>query len=320
MIKIINPLYDVAFKYLMDNEQIAKIVLSIILDTKVISLQSKPQETVIAKDNQSNVFRYDFKAIIQQENGEHTAVLIELQKYKSQFPIERFREYLGNNYNKKETIIDHKGKEITASLPIITIYILGYNIIDEDVLAIKVDRAIKDIIFDRPIEKKSEFIELLTHTSIILQVDAKPKEKKDTRLERFITLFSQKLKNADPNYIIEIPDDVKQDDDLGSIVNYLNLGTQEEKIIRSLKHEEYHENSLKDLAAEAKEARKREEEARKREEEERKLKEDAIKREKEANNKLTKAIQRMYQKGLTIAEISENMGVSEADVRRWIGE
>jgi len=40
--KIINPIYDNSFKYLMDNEQIAKIVLSIVLDTKVLSLQSKP--------------------------------------------------------------------------------------------------------------------------------------------------------------------------------------------------------------------------------------------------------------------------------------
>ncbi len=55
--KIVNPIYDNAFKYLMDNEQIAKLVLSIILDTKVLTLQSKPQETHLLLGN-INVARY----------------------------------------------------------------------------------------------------------------------------------------------------------------------------------------------------------------------------------------------------------------------
>jgi len=48
--KIVNPLYDYAFKYLMDNEQIAKKVLSIILNTKVLQLHSKPEETPISEN------------------------------------------------------------------------------------------------------------------------------------------------------------------------------------------------------------------------------------------------------------------------------
>jgi len=47
--KILNPIYDNAFKYLMDNEEIAKMVLSIILNTRVVSLQSKPQETPLVQ-------------------------------------------------------------------------------------------------------------------------------------------------------------------------------------------------------------------------------------------------------------------------------
>lgn len=58
--KIVNPIYDNAFKYLMDNQAIAKIVLSIILDTKVISLESKPQETLLAVEEGISVSRFDF--------------------------------------------------------------------------------------------------------------------------------------------------------------------------------------------------------------------------------------------------------------------
>jgi len=43
--KIINPIYDQAFKYMMDNLIIAKKVLSIILGQQVLSIQSKPHET-----------------------------------------------------------------------------------------------------------------------------------------------------------------------------------------------------------------------------------------------------------------------------------
>ncbi len=81
MIKIINPLYDLVFKYLMDKEQIAKIVLSIILSEKEVSLQSRPRETAIVRPGGDNLYRYDYKAIIEQNNSEHTTVLIELQKY-----------------------------------------------------------------------------------------------------------------------------------------------------------------------------------------------------------------------------------------------
>lgn len=42
--RIVNPLYDQAFKYLMDNEAIAKKILSLILEQEIISLQSKSQK------------------------------------------------------------------------------------------------------------------------------------------------------------------------------------------------------------------------------------------------------------------------------------
>ncbi len=42
--RIINPLYDQAFKYMMDNELIAKKVLSVILEKDVISVQSRATE------------------------------------------------------------------------------------------------------------------------------------------------------------------------------------------------------------------------------------------------------------------------------------
>ncbi len=47
--EIINPLYDIAFKYLMQEEPYAKKVLSVILDTEVVSVSLNQQESVLQK-------------------------------------------------------------------------------------------------------------------------------------------------------------------------------------------------------------------------------------------------------------------------------
>ena len=248
--KIVNPLYDGAFKYLMDNEQIAKSVLSIILGQVVLSLQSKPQELLPGRDEYSVAARYDFKAVIRNEQNEDRTVLIEIQKYNSSDTIGRFREYLAEAYKKQETVINAQGQEITQSLPIITIYILGYNISKQPVLALKSKRVLIDLIWDEVIEEKPDFIDLLTHDSIVLQVNAKPKRFKNTRLEHFIGLFVQKLRNQDSNYLIdiELSNEVKSDGELNKIVKHLNEATLNETVLRGLKFEESFEKGLKDMA------------------------------------------------------------------------
>lgn len=42
--KILNPIYDVVFKYMMENTEIAKSVLSLILDIDIVSLDMQSQE------------------------------------------------------------------------------------------------------------------------------------------------------------------------------------------------------------------------------------------------------------------------------------
>ena len=120
--KIINPLYDQAFKYMMDSEQIAKKVLALILDKEIVSLQSKPQE-VKTRDPKRDIplSRFDFKAIVRDADSRELNVLIEIQKSNSPDPVMRFRRYLGKNYIKQETFIDARGNESTEPQPINTI-------------------------------------------------------------------------------------------------------------------------------------------------------------------------------------------------------
>lgn len=306
--KIINPLYDNAFKYLMDNEQIAKLVLSIILDEEVISLQSKPQETPIVIDNTRTIARYDFKAVVRGADRTDRTILIELQKYKHPDPITRFREYLAQNYQKEETIIDTAGKEQQQSLPIVTIYILGYKITQADILALQVGRYVRDIIWNTPIEEKLDFVELLTHTSFIFQVGVQPQKKRGTRLEYFLSLFSQKMQGEASNYCIDVELDAEQEDDavIKEIVSHLNRATLDESVIRSLKHENDYEKGIRTAEEELKEALAEKEK-------ERAEKEKAI-------NKLHRTILRLYEKGFSLEEIAEDMEMKIAEIKKIIGE
>jgi hypothetical protein len=196
---IANPLYDVVFKYLMEDIDIAREILETILGEKILFLEVKPQETVteVADDGKLHILRFDFKATIQSPTGELKKVLIELQKLKKSFNIMRFRRYLGDNYSKEDDIILGDGTQVKMPLPIVTIYILGFTLDKLTNAVVKVNRDYIDVLTGKKIENiKEEFIELLTHDSFVIQVRALPEETK-TKLERVLQIFNPKYKTKD---------------------------------------------------------------------------------------------------------------------------
>ena len=69
MITVANPIYDIVFKYLMEDERIARTLLSALLKKNVVKIKMKPHEyTNIAREGLS-VFRIDFGATIQEDDG-----------------------------------------------------------------------------------------------------------------------------------------------------------------------------------------------------------------------------------------------------------
>ena len=59
--KIVNPLYDKVFKYLMENERFAKRILELILEVEVLELTLSSQETIVADEKRFlTLFRLDF--------------------------------------------------------------------------------------------------------------------------------------------------------------------------------------------------------------------------------------------------------------------
>ncbi|NJL75541.1 MAG: hypothetical protein HC892_11440 [Saprospiraceae bacterium] len=119
---IANPIYDVVFKYLLEDVEIARELLSTILGEDVQSVEVKPQETSTETSGDIRILRFDFKAVIKKPNGEISKVLIELQKAKKAFNVMRFRRYLGDNYRKEDEVVNQQGVVEKHPLPIVTIY------------------------------------------------------------------------------------------------------------------------------------------------------------------------------------------------------
>jgi hypothetical protein len=215
--RIANPIYDAVFKYLMEDTDIAKGLISEIIGEEIVDLELKPQEHFSKKADQILIFRLDFKAIIKTSGGHYKKVLIELQKSKHLSDIVRFRKYLGENYRKEDEIKDEKGQTSKVSLPIITIYFLGFKLENaEDALLQKiVDRLIKasadeevlqqieleeemENLIDKHIREKEDLKEELSvKDQALLEKDQALLEKDQALLEKekLIEELKKKLKN-----------------------------------------------------------------------------------------------------------------------------
>lgn len=235
--KIINPLYDKAFKYLMENEKFARRVLSVILDEEVMSVTLRQQETMHPDERRGlTLFRLDFRADIRQPDGTVKTVLIELQKSKFATDIQRFRAYLGSQYmdgKQKGQKVQEPEPAYQAPYPIITIYILGYNLDDLPYMAVTVNRDVIDSVSKERLDVKSTFIELLTHTSHIIQVLRLPAERR-TRLEQFFTLFDQGM-ISDEDYILDL---IEVPEEFGDMARYLQGPLTDDMFRRNLAAEE----------------------------------------------------------------------------------
>lgn len=315
--KIINPLYDKAFKYLMENEKFARKVLSVILDVDIDELTLGHQETILPDEKrQLTLFRLDFKAVIKEADGTRKTVLIELQKSKFSTDIQRFRNYLGANYmarQRKSPEVKEPPVEYHTTYPIITIYILGYNLDDLPYMAVTVNRDIINSVSKEKIQVKSFFIEHLTHQSHIIQVRRLPDQRR-TRLEKFLTLFNQAW-CTEENYIIDLQD---VPEGFTDIAEYLQVPLMDDDFRRNLEAEEEIDTIFD--AQEAKyqrqiaEAQRKEEIAKKREEKERnqKLKERNQKhKERELKESLaSKLALHLKNSGVDIQKIAEETGLS----------
>jgi hypothetical protein len=188
-LRIANPIYDGAFKYLLDDNRIARLFLSTLLEEEITELTFRPTEHRTDIEQRClTVFRMDFAARVVQPNGEEKLVLIEIQKAKFATDIMRFRRYLGQQYCLKDNSYTRGGAE--RAMPIQSIYFLGHSLDHTKAPVVRVRRHCEDLLNRKPIEQREEFIESLTHDSLVVQIPhLSPRRQSD--LECLLGLFDQ---------------------------------------------------------------------------------------------------------------------------------
>lgn len=194
-----NPLYDTVFKYLMEDTEIARRLISLLIGEEIVELHFSAQEHTAHKEvYPMALFRMDFVAKIKTADGEKN-VLIEVQKARQPTDIVRFRSYLGKKYMEKEQ--DSEG--LAYSLPIIAIYFLGYNLEGLEDAVIKVERRLNGIQSGQRFEIRHPFVENLTHDAYIVQVK-RLRNRLQTPLDWALSIFDQQYR-TEQEYLLNYP-------------------------------------------------------------------------------------------------------------------
>jgi len=205
-VRIANPIYDVVFKYLLDDEKVARLLLSALLGREVLELEFRPTElhhpVTDPRGSSFLVLRVDFAARVRMEDGSRKLVLIEIQKAHDTHDIMRFRRYLGSNYcNRENAWEDPEGT--VRPLPLVTIYFLGRGLENVDVPVLRINRRYEDAATGEEVRVSDPFVEALTHDSIVVQIN-RLKNRRRTELEKLLAVFDQGQKRSADSHLLDI--------------------------------------------------------------------------------------------------------------------
>jgi len=244
---IANPIYDVFFKYLMEDTDLAKVLIGAIIEEDIVELTLAPQElTISSQKHYLSVVRMDFKAVIRNQTGALKTVLIELQKGKVAFDIARFRRYLAKNYERKEKTTDRHGNIIESSVPIIAIYFLGFELETIKVPVLKATHQYYDVLGRRGIVGKDSFVEQLIHDCFVVQIPHLPTQTQ-TKLEKILSIFNQQYSITNDHRMLDIPASMAQDVDIQAFISRLGKPLQDYQMLEQAQAEDELETTLDDM-------------------------------------------------------------------------
>lgn len=303
---IANPIYDVVFKYLMEDSKVAKIFLSAVTGLEIVHLEFMPRELVVDKSRPEqdkfltalnlSVYRLDFSARVREANGSDKLIIIELQKSKFAHEPMRFRKYLGKQYMNDslfQWIRESTGREYKVGIPILPIYILGEKLPGfEDIPVIHVDNCIRDSYTKEILGEGNHFIMSLFHEGVIINVPALS-QKRRNELEKLLSIFDQN--NRLENHHILNVKETDFAEQYRPIIRRLQAANQTEEVRSIMDIED-------DLLAHFNEYEHRISEEIKQKEEERRQKEDAVRM--------------LLLNGISAEEISKRLNIALEEVVR----
>jgi len=252
-VQIANPIYDIVFKYMMEDNLVAKLVVSSIIGEQVIKLEPKPQEhttekkkrgkndTASVEESSLTVYRLDFSAKIKTSDG-YKLVLIEMQKANVPTDIMRFRSYLGKQYSDVSNSIGEAEK--IEPVQIYAIYFLGTDLGICDTPVLSVNPEVRNLATQQIVKAKSKFIDLLNHKGWIVQVSCL-KRRRRNELEQLLSVFDQANRTSD-NHILNVREE-DFPEKYRPVIRRLKMAASNQKVKRQMEAEDDHLRYLQNV-------------------------------------------------------------------------
>lgn len=245
-INVANPIYDSVFKYLMEDERIAKTILSALLKKEVLSVKIRPHEYVNTTRDTLSMFRIDFAANVREVDGKEHLILVELQKTWLDTETLRFRQYLGAQYSNKDNI--QKNSKKGYAIPMVAVYLLGHRVGNIEEPVIYVNHNSYD--YNGNIVTKGipdPFVESLVHDSIIVQIPLL-RGRINNHLEKVLSVFDQSNMYADETQLLTIDEARYEDDaDMMYILHRLTAAAANPMMRQDMNVEDEYFSTIEDL-------------------------------------------------------------------------
>ena len=246
---VANPIYDIVFKYLMEDERIARTILSALLKQEVVEVHMRNNEYNDNLSDNLSIYRIDFGATVIDDKGQRQTILIEVQKTWVETEVLRFRKYLGLQYGNEGNMVG-SGRSVHA-MPMVAIYLLGHKVGQIEAPVVYVNHQVYD--YDGRLVAggmDDPFVESLTHNSIIVQIP-RLHGKINNRLDKVLSIFDQSFQDGRNSHTIDIDADAYSEDaDMQPIIRRLEEAAADSKVRRKMDVEDEFFSVLKSRDAE----------------------------------------------------------------------
>ena len=219
---IANPIYDTIFKFLMDDNESAKIILSTLINAEIEELTAtNTLQTHIDKKLRKKGFVHfshlDYTAQIIKADGTKENVHIELQKAYYASDFYRFRLYLTEKFKNSVSSVTKKKATTHTPIKFIPIFILNFEVETEvKDLVIQTSKNVKGVLKNKILENPVDFLDDLMYDITIVQipyinkidVETIKNDRHKLELYKLFKLFDQSAKAPNDDYKLNIKDDI----------------------------------------------------------------------------------------------------------------
>ena len=219
---IANPIYDTIFKFLMDDNESAKIILSTLLNEKILELTATSTIQSYLSEEQKDwgyvkLSHLDYSAQILKSDGTKENIHIELQKADLPSDFYRFRLYITEQFKKSHSTTKNENINTITPIKFIPIFILNFEIENEvEDLVLQTNKIVKGVLKDTILQKPVSFLNDLMYDLTIVQIPNINKIDVETikndshkfELYKLFKLFDQNAKAEKDDYKLDIKEEI----------------------------------------------------------------------------------------------------------------